>query len=91
MLSRGIGWWNKKEGYHRSFENYHPLEQFPCFGSGECLLYFNLESIFSTKDNDQPKGGFRFAANTGNIETLLELKKSNQLLLSLANNHTNNA
>ena len=35
MLSRGIGWWAKKEGYDRSFsgENYHPLSQFPCYAS----------------------------------------------------------
>lgn len=55
------------------------------------MLYFNLESMFSLKDNDQPKGGFLFRANTGNIQTLLDLRGENELLLSLANNHTNNA
>ncbi len=93
MLSRGIGRRAKKEGYDRTFsgENYHPLSQFPCYASGDCLLYFNLESMFALKDNDQPKAWFLFRANTGNIQTLLDLKGQNELLLSLANNHTNNA
>ena len=93
MLSRGIGRWAKQKGYDYIFtgQNYHPLKQFPCYASGNCLLYFNLESMFSAKDNDQPKGGFLFRANTGNIQTLLDLKGENQLLLSLSNNHTNNA
>lgn len=93
MLSRGIGRRAKKEGYDRIFSgvNYNPLAQFSCYASGDCLLYFNLESMFSSKDNDQPKGWFLFRANTGNIQTLLDLKGQNELLLSLANNHTNNA
>lgn len=58
MLSRGIGRRAKKEGYDRIFSgvNYNPLAQFSCYASGDCLLYFNLESMFSSKDNDQPKG-----------------------------------
>lgn len=93
MLSRGIGRWAKQEGYDRTFreKNFNPLSQFSCYQDGECLLYFNLESMFSEKDNDQPKAGFLFRAHTGNIQTLLDLKEGNQLLLSLANNHTNNA
>lgn len=93
MLSRGIGRWAKQKGYDYIFtgQNYHPLKQFPCYASGDCLLYFNLESMFSAKDNDQPKGGFLFRAHTGNIQTLLDLQGKNQLLLSLSNNHTNNA
>lgn len=55
------------------------------------MLYFNLESMFSAKDNDQPKAGFLFRSNTGNIQTLLDLQANNELVLSLANNHTNNA
>lgn len=55
------------------------------------MLYFNLESMFSAKDNDQPKAGFLFRSNTGNIKTLLDLQDNNELVLSLANNHTNNA
>ncbi|MDO4713513.1 MAG: hypothetical protein Q4B28_02450 [bacterium] len=57
MLSRGIGRWAKKEGYDRIFtgENFHPLRQFDCFETGECLLVFNLESPFSKQDNDQPQ------------------------------------
>ena len=51
------------------------------------MLYFNLESMFSAKDNDQPKAGFLFRSNTGNIQTLLDLQANNELVLS----HTNNA
>lgn len=93
MLSRNIGWLAKQEGYDRTFsgQNFNPLSQFSCYASGDCLLYFNLESMFSAKDNDQPKGGFTFRANTGNIQTLLDLQGNNELVLSLANNHTNNA
>ena len=47
--------------------------------------------MFSAKDNDQPKAGFLFRSNTGNIQTLLDLQANNELVLSLANNHTNNA
>lgn len=43
------------------------------------------------QDNDQPKGGFLFRSNIANLQTLLDLKGKNQLLLSLANNHTSNA
>lgn len=93
MLSRGIGRWAKNQGYDRIFtgENFHPLHQFSCFKKGECLLVFNLESPFSEKDNDQAQWWFRFRSNPANIQTLLDLKEDNQLLLSLANNHTNNA
>ena len=93
MLSRGIGWRAKKYGYDRIFtgNHYNPLSQFACYEKNECLLYFNLESMFSVKDNDQPKGGFLFRSNPQNIQTLLDLKKGNKMVLSLANNHTNNA
>ena len=93
MLSRGVGRRAKKEGYDRIFsgEHFNPLSQFPCYASWECLLYFNLESMFSARDNDQPKAGFTFRANTGNIQALLDLQKKNELVLSLSNNHTNNA
>lgn len=47
--------------------------------------------MFSARDNDQPKAGFIFRANTGNIQALLDLQKKNELILSLSNNHTNNA
>lgn len=46
--------------------------------------------MFSARDNDQPKAGFTFRANTGNIQTLVDVQWNNDLLLSLANNHTNN-
>lgn len=93
MLSRGIWWWGKKEGYDRIFtgNNYHPLSQFSCYLSWSCLLFFNLESPFSLHDNDQPKWGFLFRAHPKNLEVLDWLRWGNQLLLSLANNHTNNA
>ena len=91
MLSRYIGYLGKRDGYDRIFSgNYHPLSAFEkCEGSW-CLLYFNLESLFNAKDNDIPKWGFNFRANTGNVKTLLQLRQDHHLLLSLANNHTVN-
>ena len=93
MLSRGIWWRNKRYWYNRTFswDNYNPLSQYDCYQSGDCLLVFNLESMFSKKDNDEPYWWFSFRSNTWNIQYLLELKKDNNLVLSLANNHTNNA
>lgn len=103
MLSRGIGYLNKKEGYDRIFggENYHPIAQFTDCTSENCQLFFNLESLFHPKDNDIPRGGFTFRANTGNIEVLRQLRypfpqqimrysQGIPLVLSLANNHTIN-
>lgn len=93
MLSRSIWRWAKQKGYDYVFtgEHFHPLSQFPCYTSGTCLLVFNLESMFSENDNDYSKETFWFRANTWNIQTLLDLQGKNQLLLSLSNNHTNNA
>lgn len=91
MLSRGIGWWAKREGYERSFADFHPLTQFASYNSWEALLLFNLESPFAEQDNDKAQWGFLFRANSGNIQTLRSLKGQNQLLLSLANNHISNA
>ncbi|MDD2536936.1 MAG: CapA family protein [Candidatus Absconditabacteria bacterium] len=89
MLSRYIGYLNKNQGYDRIFtgENYHPLSSFSTCDRGECTLLFNLESLFTTPDNDIPKGGFLFQSNPQNVETLNQLKKNNSLVLSLANNH----
>ena len=93
MLSRGIWRWAKKEGYNRTFSNngFNPLSQFPSYNSWSALLFFNLESPFSPVDNDEPKGWFLFRANSGNIQILKDIRANNTLLLSLANNHTNNA
>ena len=93
MLSRGIWRWAKKEGYDRTFSNngFNPLSQFPSYNSWSALLFFNLESPFSPVDNDKPKGWFLFRANSGNIQILKDIRADNTLLLSLANNHTNNA
>ena len=93
MLSRGIGRWNKKHGYSRTFswDNYNPLTQFDCYLTWDCVLIFNLESMFSKKDNDEPYWWFLFRSNTWNLQYLLDVKRDNELLLSLANNHTNNA
>lgn len=59
-----------------------------------CLLFFNLESLFHPKDNDIQFGGFTFRANTDNLQVLQQLRKPDTipfpLLLSLANNHTVN-
>ena len=93
MLARGIDFWAKKEGYDRIFagDNYNPFHQFPCYLSGECILFANLESQFSKKANEKVENTFLFRANTGSIRTLLDIQGGNQLLLSLANNHTSNA
>jgi bacterial capsule synthesis protein len=93
MLARGIDFWAKKEGYDRIFtgDNYNPFHQFPCYLSGECILFANLESQFSKKANEKVENTFLFRANTGSIKTLLDIQGGNQLLLSLANNHTSNA
>ena len=93
MLSRGIWRWAKKEGYDRTFANswFNPLTQFPSYNSGQALVFFNLESPFSPIDNDNPKWGFLFRANSGNLQILKDIRANNTLLLSLANNHTNNA
>ena len=93
MLSRGIWRWAKKEGYDRTFSNngFNPLSQFLSYNSWSALIFFNLESPFSPVDNDKPKGWFLFRANSGNIQILKDIRADNTLLLSLANNHTNNA
>lgn len=93
MLSRGIWRWAKREGYDRTFSNngFNPLSQFLSYNSWSALLFFNLESPFSPVDNDKPKGWFLFRANSGNIQILKDIRANNTLLLSLANNHTNNA
>lgn len=93
MLSRGIWRWAKREGYDRTFSNngFNPLSQFSSYNSWSALLFFNLESPFSSVDNDKPKGWFLFRANSGNIQILKDIRANNTLLLSLANNHTNNA
>ena len=93
MLSRGIWRWAKREGYDRTFSNngFNPLSQFSSYNSWSALLFFNLESPFSPVDNDKPKGWFLFRANSGNIQILKDIRANNTLLLSLANNHTNNA
>ncbi|MDR0651431.1 MAG: hypothetical protein LBG59_08845 [Candidatus Peribacteria bacterium] len=75
MLSRTIGYYNKKFGYDRIFGSgtYHPISQFPYCTSENCLLFFNLESLFHPRDNDIQLGGFTFRANTNNIEVLKQL------------------
>lgn len=94
MLSRNIGYYNKREGYDRIFGSgsYHPLSAFPNCNPQHCLLFFNLESPFHPKDNDIQKGGFTFRANVKNIQVLKDLQTSQRLplILSLANNHLNN-
>ena len=93
MLSRGIWRWAKREGYDRTFANsgFNPLTQFPSYNSWQALMFFNLESPFSPTDNDKAQWGFLFRANSGNLQILKDIRANNTLLLSLANNHTNNA
>lgn len=92
MLSRNIGYLAKKEWYDRVFKswNYNPVSSFPDCTWYDCLLFFNLESLFNEKDNDIPKWWFIFRANPQNIETLIQLRQDHPMILSLANNHTIN-
>ena len=92
MLSRNIWYFAKKEWYDRVFKewNYNPVSSFENCTWDDCLLIFNLESLFNEKDNDIPKGWFVFKSNPKNVETLLQLRQDHVLMLSLANNHTIN-
>ncbi|MDR0369009.1 MAG: CapA family protein [Candidatus Peribacteria bacterium] len=104
MFSRNIGYRNKKQGYDRIFGsgNFNPISKFTKCKVDNCVLFFNLESLFHTKDNDIQMGGFTFRANPDNIEVLKQLRtpteqqQSNEwgrnfpMTLSLTNNHTNN-
>ncbi|MCK9467126.1 MAG: CapA family protein [Candidatus Absconditabacterales bacterium] len=92
MLSRNIGRLGKSEGYDRIFGpgKYNPVNDFENCNYDDCVLLFNLESLFYTPDNDVKEAGFTFRANTGNIKTLQQLKDNKDLILSLTNNHTIN-
>lgn len=89
MLSRGIGYYNKANNRLTMFSAwaYNPINQF-C--TGDCLLIFNLESLFSRTPNDSPEPTFHFAANRNNIDVLHRMRLGQLLYLSLANNHTSN-
>ena len=93
MLSRNIWYFAKKEWYDRIFKtwNYNPVTSFENCSWDNCLLFFNLESLFNENDNDIQKWGFTFRSNPKNVETLLQLKQNHPMILSLANNHTINA
>lgn len=92
MLSRNIGYLAKREWYDRVFKswNYNPVSSFENCTWDDCLLFFNLESLFNEKDNDIQKWWFLFKANPQNVETLLQLRGDHAMVLSLANNHTIN-
>lgn len=92
MLSRNIGYLAKKEWYDRVFKswNYNPVSSFENCTWDDCLLFFNLESLFNEKDNDIQRWWFLFKSNPQNIETLLQLRGNHTMVLSLANNHTIN-
>lgn len=93
MLSRNIWHFAKKEWYDRIFKtwNYNPVSSFENCTWDDCLLFFNLESLFNENDNDIPKWWFLFRSNPKNVETLLQLRQDHAMILSLANNHTINA
>ena len=92
MLSRNIWHFAKKEWYDRIFKtwNYNPVSSFENCSWDDCLLFFNLESLFNEKDNDIPRWWFIFKSNPKNVETLNQLKQDHPMVLSLANNHTIN-
>lgn len=89
MLSRGVGYYNRKNNWTTMFSwtAYNPIHEW-C--QDDCLLVFNLESLFSEIPNDAPDSTFHFAANIKNMEILQRMKANNQLYLSLANNHASN-
>lgn len=89
MLSRGIGYYNKRNNWTEMFSwsAYNPIRDWCQY---DCLLVFNLESLFSKTPNDAPESTFHFAANTRNIDILHRMKMNNPLYLSIANNHTRN-
>jgi hypothetical protein len=93
MLSRNIWYFAKNEWYDRIFKtwNYNPVSSFENCSWDDCLLFFNLESLFNENDNDIPKWWFLFRSNPKNVETLLQLRQDHAMILSLANNHTINA
>lgn len=98
MLSRSIWAWNKKHWYDRVFNWYHPLTQIENCTKEDCLIFANLESPFSQRDLDKHERTMRFRSNTGNISVLTWLRDwmrdepwQNTLIVSLANNHINNA
>ena len=92
MLSRNIWRLGKSEWYDRIFWpwKYNPVNDFENCNYDDCVLLFNLESLFYTPDNDVKEAWFTFRANTGNIKTLQQLKDNKDLILSLTNNHTIN-
>ena len=89
MLSRYIWTLGKREWYDRVFKewNYNPLSEFESCKSDNCLLFLNLESLFSEPDNDVPMWWFDFRSNPKNIETLMQYRQDKPLLLALPNNH----
>ena len=89
MLSRYIWTLGKREWYDRVFKewNYNPLSEFESCKSDNCLLFLNLESLFSEPDNDVPMWWFDFSSNPKNIETLMQYRQDKPLLLALPNNH----
>ncbi len=89
MLSRYIWTLGKREWYDRIFRewNYNPLNEFENCKSDNCLLFLNLESLFSEPDNDIPYWWFDFRSNPRNIETLLQYRQDKPLVLALTNNH----
>jgi len=92
MLSRNIWRLGKLEWYDRIFWswNYNPINEFNWCNDENCILFFNLESLFYTPDNDIREAWFMFRANPNNVQTLSQLKWNKDLVLSLANNHTIN-
>ena len=89
MLSRSIGSFAKNQWYDRIFKkwNYNPLNEFTDCKSSNCILFLNLESLFTEPDNDFQKESFIFRSNPKNIETLLQYRQDKPLLLALPNNH----
>ena len=89
MLSRAIGYYNKLNNWQTMLGSwaYNPVNDW-C--QNDCLLVFNLESLFSKTPHDDPESSYYFAANTKNIDIIHRLRGRNSLYLSLANNHAVN-
>jgi len=84
MLSRTVWYYNQKD-FWRITKKFNPITQ------TWWIVFLNLESPFSKIDKDWFHASYLFWANIWSIQTLNDLKKDNEMVLSLANNHIRNS
>lgn len=85
MLSRMVGYVNQKRWFDRITKNYNPIT----LTGG--IVFLNLESPFSQFPKDWENNSYYFGAHTGSVQTLIDLKWNNTMVVSLANNHIRNS